>query len=221
MAKYNAAKHTIESDDGRTLATFTPLVETSKAWEVADWWGGDNEVMEVINEELRISETDKRNVEGRMESAQSALYKAEDKLSEALARIDELEARSKVESPDKVVSDVLAEVAKARRKFPMWPSDPLHAVAIIGEEFGELTQALLQANYEPHRGDDLESIREEAIQLSAMTLRFLYSFEFYRYRPAEQHLQVEEQKHGCAACDRGDYQIGHANECSKKGAPDA
>lgn len=92
MAKYNAAKHTIESDDGRTLATLTPLVETSQAWELADWWGGDNEVMEVLNEELRLTERDKWNAEWRVDAAESERYKAEDKLSVAQARIEELEA---------------------------------------------------------------------------------------------------------------------------------
>jgi hypothetical protein len=49
MAKYNAAKHRIESDDGRVLATLTEHVETSQAWGIADSWG---EPLEEISYEL-------------------------------------------------------------------------------------------------------------------------------------------------------------------------
>lgn len=38
---------------------------------------------------------------------------------------------------------VMDEVRRATQKFPTWPNDPLHAVAILGEEFGELTKAVL------------------------------------------------------------------------------
>ena len=92
MAKYNAAKHTIESDDGSiTLATLHPSVRADKGFEIADWWCGDNEVMEVLNEELRIIEADKWNAEGRADNAESERYKVENKLDAALARVDELE----------------------------------------------------------------------------------------------------------------------------------
>lgn len=92
MAKYNAAKHTIESDDGSIpLATLHPSVRADKGFEIADWWGGDNEVMEVLNEELRIIEADKWNAEGRADYAESERYKVESKLDAALVRIDDLE----------------------------------------------------------------------------------------------------------------------------------
>ena len=44
-----------------------------------------------------------------------------------------------------------AEVLKATEKFPTWPTDPLHALAVLGEEYGELTKAVLQVTYEPHK----------------------------------------------------------------------
>lgn len=47
------------------------------------------------------------------------------------------------------VNRILAEVSRATEKFPEWPTDPLHAVAILGEEFGELTKSVLQLAYEP------------------------------------------------------------------------
>lgn len=92
MAKYNAAAHRIETDDGRTLATLTPLVETAKAWAVADWWGGDNEEIELLEEDLCNEQVSKHEEQGRREFAEAELRKAEDKLSAAWARIEELEA---------------------------------------------------------------------------------------------------------------------------------
>ena len=46
---------------------------------------------------------------------------------------------------------ILAELEKATRKFPKWPTDPLHALAVLGEEFGELTREMLHMAYEPSK----------------------------------------------------------------------
>jgi len=83
---------------------------------------------------------------------------------------------------------VMDEVERAMRKFPTWPTDPLHAVAILGEEFGELTKAVLQTIYEPHKVREGE-LRTEAIQTAAMALRFLASLERYEFAPSAQHVQ--------------------------------
>lgn len=84
---------------------------------------------------------------------------------------------------------VLDEIERALRKFPTWPTDPLHALAVLGEEFGELTRAALQSVYEPHKvtSDDL---RSEAVQTAAMALRFVASLDRYRFEEASQHKQV-------------------------------
>lgn len=87
------------------------------------------------------------------------------------------------------VDDVLAEINKAVAKFPTWPTDPLHAVAVLGEEYGELVKAVLQLTYEPHK-TTAEEVRMEAIQTAAMALRFLQSLPVYRYQPGEQHKQT-------------------------------
>lgn len=83
---------------------------------------------------------------------------------------------------------ILAEVDRATVKFPTWPNDALHAIAILGEEFGELTKANLQMTYEPHKvtADDVAS---ESIQTAAMALRFAMSLGRYSYTPSEQHSQ--------------------------------
>jgi len=67
----------------------------------------------------------------------------------------------------KIVKEILKEVERATKKFPTWPTDPLHAVAVLGEEFGELTKAVLQFTYEPHK-TTLDEIRVEAVQTAAM-----------------------------------------------------
>jgi len=88
----------------------------------------------------------------------------------------------------------LAEVEKATRKFPTWPTDPLHALGVLGEEFGELTKDVLQMAYEPNK-TNAGNVRKEAIQTAAMALRFLASLDRYEYRAGEQHSQVE-RAHG-------------------------
>ncbi len=99
------------------------------------------------------------------------------------------------------VEVVLAELERATKKFPTWPTDPLHALAVLGEEFGELTKAMLQLTYEPHKTSP-EEVRMEAIQTAAMALRLLNSLDKYEYKRGEQHAQAgqkrktEREQHG-------------------------
>lgn len=90
--------------------------------------------------------------------------------------------------PVAAVLPVLDELRRAAAKFPTWPTDPLHALAVLGEEFGELTQAVMQAVYEPHKSGP-DQVRAEAIQCAAMAIRFIQSLPVYRYAGSEQHLQ--------------------------------
>ena len=87
-----------------------------------------------------------------------------------------------------MINEILKEVARATEKFPTWPTDPLHALGVLGEEFGELTKAVLQFTYEPHK-TTLDDIRTEAIQTAAMALRFAASLDRYNYNKCEQHAQ--------------------------------
>ena len=89
-----------------------------------------------------------------------------------------------------VMQEVRAELDRATAKFPTWPTDPLHALAVLGEEFGELTKAMLQHTYEPHKGVTAQDIRGEAIQTAAMALRLAASLDAYDYRKAPQHSQM-------------------------------
>lgn len=86
------------------------------------------------------------------------------------------------------IARILDELRRAVTKFPTWPTDPLHALAVLGEEFGELTKATLQTTYEPHKSSH-DDVRTEAIQTAAMALRFIISLERYEYTPGIQHQQ--------------------------------
>lgn len=92
------------------------------------------------------------------------------------------------------VEQVLAELDRAKAKFPTWPTDPLHALAVLGEEFGELTKAMLQFTYEPHKKVTRQDIREEAVQTAAMALRLVESLSLYDYAPSKQHKQTTHEE---------------------------
>jgi len=122
----------------------------------------------------------------------------QEKYDKALARADEVIAAAErkmnvnaYHTSDTLVL-VLFELARAQSKFPVWPTDPLHALAILGEEYGELNKAVLETVYEPHKSTK-ENIHAEAIQVAAMALRFLISLERYEYASGKQHQQMETE----------------------------
>lgn len=94
-----------------------------------------------------------------------------------------------------ILDAVCKEVEAATEKFPTWPTDPLHAVAVLGEEYGELQKAVLQFVYEPQKSSR-EHIEEEAIQTAAMAIRFLLSLNEYSYLGSQQHKQIINDKGG-------------------------
>lgn len=97
----------------------------------------------------------------------------------------------KMEKMD-VMKEVQAEMARATAKFPTWPTDPLHALAVLGEEFGELTKDMLQLCYEPHK-TSRENVRKEAIQTATMALRLAMSLDAYDYKRGPQHSQARDE----------------------------
>ena len=82
----------------------------------------------------------------------------------------------------------MAAVERATTKHPCWPSDPIHATAVIAEELGELQREVLQLTYEPSKGNE-DRVREEALDLAAVAIRFLISLDQYNYQPSLQHQQ--------------------------------
>ena len=80
---------------------------------------------------------------------------------------------------EQVIDDIFKELKKAEEKHPGWPADFFEGHAIISEEVGELAQAIIDHKY---KGQglclySLNRIREEAIQVAAMGIRFLLNFE--------------------------------------------
>ena len=73
-------------------------------------------------------------------------------------------------SKEQIISDVFDELRRAEEKHPGWPENIFEQLAIVGEEFGEVQQAALQAKWEQGKP---ERIYEEAVQMAAMSLRFL------------------------------------------------
>lgn len=92
--------------------------------------------------------------------------------------------------PSDIIGGVYHELKAAIAKFPTWPTDPLHALAVLGEEFGELTKDVLQMTYEPGK-TNAENVRKEAVQTAAMALRFVASLDAYIYKAGEQHRQEQ------------------------------
>lgn len=91
------------------------------------------------------------------------------------------------------IEQIMDEVDRAEKKFPDWPTDPLHALAILGEEFGELTQEMVQLTYEPHK-TTREKVKIEAIQTAAMALRLAMSLDHYEYKASPQHVLTESKQ---------------------------
>lgn len=81
---------------------------------------------------------------------------------------------------DELVTKVFAEFRRAEEKFPGFPSDPLHALAIVHEEVGECAKATLEACYEPNKSNQA-IVEKEAVQMAAMALRFLLNLEHCKF----------------------------------------
>ncbi len=79
-----------------------------------------------------------------------------------------------------VVDLVLKELRKAEEKFPGFPTDPVHAAAIVAEEAGELVQAALDHSY-MREGSPM---MKEASHVAAMGIRFLLSLRDMERRPS-------------------------------------
>ena len=69
-----------------------------------------------------------------------------------------------------ILDEIISELAMARKKHPNWPTDPIHAAAIVAEESGELIRAALQWSYE---GGAADAIGTEAIHTAATCVRLM------------------------------------------------
>jgi len=81
---------------------------------------------------------------------------------------------------------VADEMDHAVTKFPSWPTDIIHAAAVVNEESGELTQAALKFEYE---SGSIDAARKEAVQVIVTALRFLNAMEHYEHGTCSQIMQ--------------------------------
>ena len=71
------------------------------------------------------------------------------------------------------LSLVMDEIKIAEEKWPIWPENKYEGIAIITEELGELSQAILR--HEKENGAAYE-ILLEAVQVACTSIRFIYNF---------------------------------------------
>lgn len=67
-------------------------------------------------------------------------------------------------------SDIEAELNRAKKLHPNYPTDIYHQLAIMQEEAGEVAKAVL--DYKSNKAS-LNDVREELIQTAAMCVRML------------------------------------------------
>jgi hypothetical protein len=86
-----------------------------------------------------------------------------------------------------VLTRIVEEWKRASKLHPLWPTDVIHAAAILAEEAGETVQAALDLHYKAKTDSELSEawahLREEATQTGAMAVRLLTSMGSY-VRPA-------------------------------------
>jgi len=96
---------------------------------------------------------------------------------------------------DEAFERARAELTRARKKFPLWPADPFVALAVLQEEVGELTKAVLQSIYEPNKQVTADDIIAEGVQVAAMAVRFLVNLDRYNYVPNSQMEDGDSDDH--------------------------
>lgn len=78
-----------------------------------------------------------------------------------------------------IVGEILTELERAETIHPNWPTDPIHAAAIMMEEAGEVVKAV---NDSVEKGSDTENCKTEAIHAAAMCIRFLKNISTYDWK---------------------------------------
>ncbi len=76
-----------------------------------------------------------------------------------------------------IISEVLKELKRAKKKHPAWPQHIAARAGIVCEEAGELMKAALEIKYHPGRNggypEQKRRLRKEAIQTAATAIRLL------------------------------------------------
>ena len=74
----------------------------------------------------------------------------------------------------RVIGMIEDELIRAEIKFPGWPDDIIHGVAVMAEESGEAVRAALQLYYQ---GGSPEEYRTELAQTAAMCIRAIIDLD--------------------------------------------
>ena len=67
-----------------------------------------------------------------------------------------------------ISSEIATELEKAKKKHPNWPTDIFQQLAIMQEEAGEVSKAVLDYHFEKK---SIADVREELLQTAAMCVR--------------------------------------------------
>lgn len=77
-----------------------------------------------------------------------------------------------------VLLAILDELHRAEGIHPDWPTDPVHAAAVIAEEAGEIVKAVNNIVDGKKKNKDSD-YKTEAIHCAAMCVRFLKNLDSY------------------------------------------
>lgn len=100
-----------------------------------------------------------------------------------------------------------------------WGEKTLAAIGLkVGEEAGEIAGALVKIPEGRATDEDLDKeVGDLMIVLSQIAAKRGYTLEAVRAMRFEQIKARAARRVQCAACDRGDFQLGHADGCKSNG----
>jgi hypothetical protein len=83
---------------------------------------------------------------------------------------------------EKIINRVVIELKKSEMLNPTFPSDPIHAAALVNEKAARLLDAAVKNTYVDQEPQDL---LVAAIQAGAALLRFVENIHLYQIRPSK------------------------------------
>lgn len=96
-------------------------------------------------------------------------------------RLSDIRNQHKAEAIIMILNGFLDELDKAEQKHPKWPTDPIHAAAILAEESGEVVKASIDFYYTAgHHETLLGELDKELMQVGAMAIRTSLNIDSYK-----------------------------------------
>lgn len=84
---------------------------------------------------------------------------------------------------ENIIKEIEKELEFANANHPGWPTDAVHASAILNEEAGKLTQACIDHEYNnassSYDSMPFTRMRKKAVSTAAMAIRFLQGMNSY------------------------------------------